>query len=143
MKTQKDVDSLCALRSLILLLQNDYVPYTLKPIKSKMHLFSTISENKVSSKFLSFPLKFLLQDKIDQFILINMGATIDFLNIDEDGNPITSEDQAPLINDQDEIEIYVIDSHRPVNLIKYGSQLVLDQLSFWPDFSPSQVEKVL
>ena len=85
----------------------------------------------------------MLQDKIDQFILINMGATIDFLNIDEDGNPITSEDQAPLINDQDEIEIYVIDSHRPVNLIKYGSQLVLDQLSFWPDFSPSQVEKVL
>jgi len=97
-----DVDSLCALRSLILLLQNDYVPYTLKPIKSKMHLFSTISENK---------------DKIDQFILINMGATIDFLNIDEDGNPITSEEQAPLINDQDEIEIFVIDSHRPVNLI--------------------------
>ena len=53
-----------------------------------------------------------------------MGATIDFLNIDEDGNPITSEDQPPLINDQDEIEIYVIDSHRPVNLIKYGSQLI-------------------
>ena len=61
--------------------------------------------------------------KIDQFILINLGATVDFLNIDEDGNQIHTDDQTPLINDQDEMEIFIIDSHRPVNLIKYGSYL--------------------
>ena len=43
-----DVDSLCALRSLIQLLQKDYIPFSLKPIRSKNHLFKTISEHKVS-----------------------------------------------------------------------------------------------
>ena len=44
-----DVDSLCALRSLIQLLQKDYIPFSLKPIRSKNHLFKTISEHKVST----------------------------------------------------------------------------------------------
>lgn len=44
-----DVDSLCALRSLIQLLQKDYIPFSLKPIRSKHHLFKTISEHKVST----------------------------------------------------------------------------------------------
>ena len=44
-----DVDSLCALRSLIQLLQKDYIPFSLKPIRSKHHLFKTISEHKVSA----------------------------------------------------------------------------------------------
>ena len=53
--------------------------------------------------------------------MINLGATVDFLNIDEDGNPIVDPNtQTPLINDQDEVELFIIDSHRPVNLIKYG-----------------------
>jgi len=100
-----DVDSLCALRSLISLLQNDYIPYTLKPIRSKLHLFSTIKENKAI---------------FDQVILINLGATVDFLNIDVDGNQINDEkeeQQVPLITDRDELELFIVDSHRPVNLI--------------------------
>ena len=123
-----DVDSLCALRSLQSLLQNDYIPYTLKPIKSKHHLLSTISENKVIEfkgllRIYCF-LTTLFQSKTDQFILVNLGATVDFLNIDDQGNPIEEEDQNPLINDNDQIEIYIIDSHRPVNLVKYGSYLI-------------------
>lgn len=44
-----DVDSICALRSFIQLLQKDYIPFSLKPIRSKHHLFKTISEHKVST----------------------------------------------------------------------------------------------
>jgi cell division control protein 45 len=99
-----DVDSLCALRSLIQLLQKDYIPFSLKPIRSKHHLFKTISEHK---------------GKCDQFVLINLGATVDFLNIDEDGETMDNggDEQNPLINDHDELELFIIDSHRPVNLI--------------------------
>ena len=42
-----DVDALAATRSLISLLQTDYVPYTLKPISSKRDLFSSIYTHKV------------------------------------------------------------------------------------------------
>ena len=52
--------------------------------------------------------------------MINLGATVDFLNIDEDGEPMDNggDEQNPLINDHDELELFIIDSHRPVNLIK-------------------------
>lgn len=51
-----------------------------------------------------------------------MGATVDFLNIDEDGQPIVDEErQAPLIDINDEVELFILDSHRPINLVKYGS----------------------
>lgn len=50
-----DVDSLCALRSLIQLLQKDYIPFSLKPIRSKHHLFKTISEHKVSTLPSTYP----------------------------------------------------------------------------------------
>ena len=126
-----DVDSLCALRSLIQLLQKDYIPFSLKPIRSKHHLFKTISEHKVSTQscfFETLPVfsinptqtKKYLQGKCDQFVLINLGATVDFLNIDEDGEPMDNggDEQNPLINDHDELELFIIDSHRPVNLIK-------------------------
>jgi len=97
-----DVDALAATRSLISLLQTDYVPYTLKPISSKSDLFSSIYTHK---------------GKVDQFVLINLGSTVDFLNVDEHGSPLTDESQTALIGDDDRLEIFILDSHRPVNLI--------------------------
>ena len=62
-----DVDSLCALRSLILLLQNDYIPYTLKPIKSKSHLFKTIGEHKVSFEIIAHIILLIGHEKLGKF----------------------------------------------------------------------------
>jgi len=47
-----DVDALSATRSLISLLQTDYIPYTLKPVSSKHDLFLSISNHKVSRIFI-------------------------------------------------------------------------------------------
>jgi hypothetical protein len=42
-----DVDALAATRSLLSLLQTDYIPYTLKPCASRVDLFETIFTQKV------------------------------------------------------------------------------------------------
>lgn len=97
-----DVDALAATRSLLSLLQTDYIPYTLKPCASRVDLFETI---------------FTQKGKVDQFILINLGATIDFLNVDQFGDVLADENQVALISEDDLIEIFILDSHRPINLI--------------------------
>lgn len=122
-----DVDSLCALRSLILLLQKDYIPFSLKPIRSKIHLFKTISEHK---------------DKCDQFVLINLGATVDFLNIDEEGNILEREDQIPLINDNDNLEIFIVDSHRPVNLINVFADHSVGNSKIYVHIRDEEIESI-
>jgi len=96
-----DVDALAATRSLISLLQADYVPHSLRPVSSRSDLFATIFNNK---------------GKVEQFVLVNLGATVDFLNVDEYGNLLTDESQVPLLGDQDRLELFILDSHRPVNL---------------------------
>ena len=55
-------------------------------------------------------------------MLVNLGATVDFLNVDEYGNLLTDESQVPLLGDQDRLELFILDSHRPVNLTKNGSK---------------------
>ena len=62
----------------------------------------------------------MYKGKVDQFILINLGATIDFLNVDQFGDVLADENQVALISEDDLIEIFILDSHRPINLIKYG-----------------------
>jgi hypothetical protein len=63
------------------------------------------------------------KDKIQQFVLLNVGATVEFFSVDNDGYDCENDDQKPLFAENDNLTLYVIDSHRPINLIKDGSQI--------------------
>ena len=49
-----DVDALAGTRSLISLLQTDYVPYTLKPVSSRHDLFASIYNHKVINQHINW-----------------------------------------------------------------------------------------
>ena len=63
------------------------------------------------------------KEKIQQFVLLNVGATVEFFSVDNDGYDCENDDQKPLFAENDNLTLYVIDSHRPINLIKDGSQI--------------------
>lgn len=64
-------------------------------------------------------------------MLLNVGATVEFFNVDPDGFEFTSDDQKPLFGDDDNLTLYIIDSHRPINLLKNGSQITFSTGIFW------------
>ena len=89
---------------------------------AKKYSFKLFLKKRVIKRFFNIHSLFF-QGKVEQFVLVNLGATVDFLNVDEYGNLLTDESQVPLLGDQDRLELFILDSHRPVNLTKNGSKL--------------------
>lgn len=109
-----DVDAMSAVRTLMAMFQADLIKYRLKPIKTRSELCRTLYEEKANT---------------DQFILLNLGATVEFFNIGVDGFPLPDDEDdlvKPLLEDDDRVTLFIIDSHRPINLVNVFSDLQLN-----------------
>lgn len=84
-----DVDALAACKILQTLFRSDQIQYTLVPVKNQTDVKQSFERH---------------QDQYENFILLNCGGNIDLLD---------------LLQPPDQSIIYVIDSHRPVDLVNY------------------------
>ncbi|KAL5477053.1 hypothetical protein EMCRGX_G023795 [Ephydatia muelleri] len=81
-----DVDALCACKILQALFKADDVPYTTVPVQGKADLQKAFSGHS---------------EQVKVVVLINCGATLDVQE---------------LLQPEQDVRIYIVDSHRPVNL---------------------------
>ncbi|CAK8692483.1 cell division control protein 45 homolog [Clavelina lepadiformis] len=84
-----DVDALCACKILQALFKCDHVQYTLVPVINKSQLIKEFEEHKEQYKHI---------------VLLNCGGNIDLLHI---------------LDPSEDISFYVIDSHRPIDLVNF------------------------
>uniref|UniRef100_H2ZRB3 Uncharacterized protein n=1 Tax=Ciona savignyi TaxID=51511 RepID=H2ZRB3_CIOSA len=108
----QDVDGLCACKILQSLFKCDHVQYTLVPVSNKQDLLREFDAHKEQYKHM---------------ILLNCGGNIDLLDV---------------LDPEDDIMIYVIDSHRPVDLVNFYCErqiyLIMrhgpDEIDLIPDY---------
>nr|NP_001027604.1 cdc45 protein [Ciona intestinalis]BAB00625.1 cdc45 [Ciona intestinalis] len=85
----QDVDGLCACKILQSLFKCDHVQYTLVPVEDKQDLVTEFDSHKEQYKHM---------------VLLNCGGSIDLLEI---------------LEPDDDVMIYVIDSRRPIDLVNF------------------------
>uniref|UniRef100_F6UIT3 Uncharacterized protein n=1 Tax=Ciona intestinalis TaxID=7719 RepID=F6UIT3_CIOIN len=85
----QDVDGLCACKILQSLFKCDHVQYTLVPVENKQDLVTEFDSHKEQYKHM---------------VLLNCGGSIDLLEI---------------LEPDDDVMIYVIDSRRPIDLVNF------------------------
>lgn len=89
--TSPTPDSICALKILTSLLQNHLLAHAIKPVSSYTHLLQIYNSDVLENA------------EIKTCILVGCGVLVDL--VDHFG-----------IEEQDSVQFYVIDSHRPANL---------------------------
>lgn len=96
-----DVDAICACKILQTLFKTDYTLYTLVPVDVTSDLKLSVSENHLDEKYIIF---------------INCGGTIDLVE---------------LLLPEEDITLFVLDSHRPLdvcNIYNPGQVKILSKI---------------